>query len=392
MSQTLKYSTEELTFISDVKRIVETARQNAYRAINIMQVVSNWLVGQRIVLQEQKGKARADYGKRIIELLSSELTEEYGSGYSETNLRNMRKFYQTFSTLQIQQALPADFRDAIGDIQQALPAKSGKYAIPLYPQLSWTHYERLMRVEDETARLWYLNEAAQQMWSYRTLERNISTQYFERLMLSTDKKPVIREMQSKTSEYQKDKNAYIKNPVIAEFLGLKQHPSLHESTIEEAIITNMQQFLMELGKGFAFVARQQHIRTEENDYFIDLVFYNYMLKCFVLIDLKANKLSYQDVGQMDMYLKMYDELRKQPDDNPTIGIILCADTDGDVVKYSSLSNNEQLYASKYKLYLPSEEELRREIERQKEIYQMQHDNTQTYKCVSNAQTTRGNNR
>lgn len=374
MSQTLKYSTEELAFISEIKRIVDIARLNTYRAINIMQVVSNWLVGQRIVQQEQKGKSRADYGKRIIALLSTELTEEYGSGYSETNLRNMRKFYQIFNTLQIQQALPADFSEAIGDIQQALPAKSEESAIPLYPQLSWTHYERLMRVDDETARLWYLNEAAQQMWSYRTLDRNISTQYFERLMLSSDKEPVIREMQSKTIEYQQDKKAYIKNPVIAEFLGLQQYPSLQESTIEEAIISNMQQFLMELGKGFAFVARQQHIRTEENDYFIDLVFYNYILKCFVLIDLKANKLSYQDVGQMDMYLKMYDELRKQPNDNPTIGIILCADTDGDVVRYSSLSNNEQLYASKYKLYLPSEEELRREIERQKEIYQIQHEN------------------
>ena len=372
MSQTLKYSTEELAFISEIKRIVDIARLNTYRAINIMQVVSNWLVGQRIVQQEQKGKSRADYGKRIIALLSTELTEEYGSGYSETNLRNMRKFYQIFNTLQIQQALPADFSEAIGDIQQALPAKSEESAIPLYPQLSWTHYERLMRVDDETARLWYLNEAAQQMWSYRTLDRNISTQYFERLMLSSDKEPVIREMQSKTIEYQQDKKAYIKNPVIAEFLGLQQYPSLQESTIEEAIISNMQQFLMELGKGFAFVARQQHIRTEENDYFIDLVFYNYILKCFLLIDLKANKLSYQDVGQMDMYLKMYDELRKQPNDNPTIGIILCADTDGDVVRYSSLSNNEQLYASKYKLYLPSEEELRREIERQKEIYQIQH--------------------
>lgn len=372
MSQTLKYSTEELAFISEIKRIVDIARLNTYRAINIMQVVSNWLVGQRIVQQEQKGKSRADYGKRIIALLSTELTEEYGSGYSETNLRNMRKFYQIFNTLQIQQALPADFSEAIGDIQQALPAKSEESAIPLYPQLSWTHYERLMRVDDETARLWYLNEAAQQMWSYRTLDRNISTQYFERLMLSSDKEPVIREMQSKTIEYQQDKKAYIKNPVIAEFLGLQQYPSLQESTIEEAIISNMQQFIMELGKGFAFVARQQHIRTEENDYFIDLVFYNYILKCFVLIDLKANKLSYQDVGQMDMYLKMYDELRKQPNDNPTIGIILCADTDGDVVRYSSLSNNEQLYASKYKLYLPSEEELRREIERQKEIYQIQH--------------------
>ena len=225
--------------------------------------------------------------------------------------------------------------------QQTVSAKSSEYTIPFYPQLSWSHYERLMRVDDETARLWYLREAAQQMWAVRTLGRNISTQYYERLMLSVDKEPVVREMQEKTQAFQQDAKAYIKNPVIAEFLGLQSQPALQESTIEQAIISNMQKFLMELGKGYAFVARQQHIRTAENDYFIDLVFYNYILKCFVLVDLKADRLSYQDVGQMDMYLQMYDEMWKQPNDNPTIGIILCADTNGDVVRYSSLSKNEQ---------------------------------------------------
>ena len=361
----------EQQFLLEIKQIVETARRSAYRAVNVVQVLSNWLIGRRIVEQEQLGKARADYGAHVIELSSAALSEEFGSGYSETNVRSMRKFYLIFSGLEIQQMLPAELKEVLEQNQQTLSAKSAEYNIPIYPQLSWSHYERLMRVEDETARLWYLKEAAQQLWTVRTLARNISTQYYERLMLSAEKEPVIREMQEKTREYQSDKRAYIKNPVVAEFLGVQQYPSLHESTIEEAIITNMQKFLMELGKGYAFVARQQHIRTAENDYFIDLVFYNYILKCFVLVDLKANRLNYQDVGQMDMYLQMYDEMWKQPDDNPTIGIILCADTDGDVVRYSSLAKNEQLFATKYKLYLPAEEELRREIKRQKEIYQEQ---------------------
>ena len=363
----------ESVLIVEVRQIVQAARNQSYRAINVMQIVSNWLIGQRIVVQEQMGKDKADYGKHVIEIVSAALTEEFGKGYSETNIKSMRKFYLIFSNLKIRQALPAELKRLINQKGQALPAEL-ESTIPLFPQLSWTHYERLMRVENETARLWYLNEAAKQMWSYRTLDKNISTQYYERLLLSQKKEPVITEMQKKTADFQKDRLAYIKNPIIAEFLGLQQHPSLHESTLEEAIINNLQQFLMELGKGFAFVARQQHLRTEENDYFIDLVFYNYILKCFVLIDLKTNRLSYQDVGQMDMYLQLYDQLMKQPDDNPTIGIILCSDTDSDVVRYSSLSKNEQLYASKYKLYLPTEEELRREIERQKELYYLKQEN------------------
>ena len=357
----------EAKLIVEVRQIVQAARERSYHAVNTMQIVSNWLIGQRIVVQEQQGKDKADYGKHIIEIVSAALTEEFGKGYSETNIKSMRKFYLIFNNLQIRQAVPAELKGMLVQKGQALPAELPN-SIPLFPQLTWTHYERLMRVDNETARLWYLNEAAKQMWSYRTLDRNISTQYYERLLLSQQKEPVIAEMQEKTASFQKDKSEFIKNPIIAEFLGLKQHPSLHESTLEEAIINNLQQFLMELGKGFAFVARQQHIRTEENDYFIDLVFYNYILKCFVLIDLKTNKLSYQDVGQMDMYLQLYDQLMKQQNDNPTIGIILCSDTDSDVVRYSSLSKNEQLYASKYKLYLPTEDELRREIERQKELY------------------------
>ena len=288
----------ESELIVEVRQIVQAARNQSYRAINVMQIVSNWLIGQRIVVQEQMGKDKADYGKHVIEIVSAALTEEFGKGYSETNIKSMRKFYLIFSNLQIRQAMPAELKRLIYQKGQALPAEL-ESTIPLFPQLSWTHYERLMRVKNETARLWYLNESAKQMWSYRTLDRNISTQYYERLLLSQKKEPVIAEMQEKTADFQKDRLAYIKNPIIAEFLGLQQQPSLHESTLEEAIINNLQQFLMELGKGFAFVARQQHLRTEEN---------------------------------------------------------------------------EQLYASKYKLYLPTEEELRREIERQKELYYLKQEN------------------
>ena len=212
----------ETKLIVEVKKIVQAARDQSYRAINVMQIVSNWLIGQRIVVQEQMGKDKADYGKHVIEIVSAVLTEEFGKGYSETNVRNMRKFYLIFNNLQIQQAAPAIFQSLPFSIQQALPAKL-ESAIPLFPQLSWTHYERLMRVENETARLWYLNEAAKQMWSYRTLDRNISTQYYERLLLSQKKEPVIAEMQEKTADFQKDRLAYIKNPIIAEFLVMLQN-------------------------------------------------------------------------------------------------------------------------------------------------------------------------
>ena len=236
--------------------------------------------------------------------------------------------------------------------------------------LTWTHYRTLLQVDDSVARDWYANEAAKEVWSVKTLQRNISSQYYYRILQSTQPQHIVQEMHELTKPLQ-DKDEFIKNPVVAEFLGLSFNTDFTESTLEKAIITNLQKFLMELGKGYAFVARQQHIRTEKEDYYIDLVFYNYILKCFVLIDLKTSKVTHQDVGQMDMYVRMYDELKKGVDDNPTIGIVLCADTDDDIARYSVLKGNEQLYASKYKLYLPSPEELRREIEKQKEIYQLQ---------------------
>ena len=236
--------------------------------------------------------------------------------------------------------------------------------------LSWTHYRILTQVEDTTARKWYEKEAYEQVWSTTTLQRNVSSQYYYRILKSQDKQAVEDEMKKLTSSYQ-NKLEFIKNPVIAEFLGMQQDTSYLESDLEQSIIDKLQKFLMELGKGYAFVARQQHIHTEKEDYYIDLVFYNYILKCFVLIDLKTKKITHQDVGQMDMYIRMYDELKKASDDNPTLGIVLCTDTDEDIAKYSVLHENEQLFASKYKLYLPTEEELRAEIETQKEFYYLQ---------------------
>ena len=241
-------------------------------------------------------------------------------------------------------------------------------------ELSWTHYRILLQVDDSTEREWYLNEAAEQTWSVRTLQRNISSQYYRRMLMSQHKEIVEKEMLEVTRPLQ-DRLEFIKNPVIAEFLGMSRNTDYTETGLETAILNNIQKFLMELGKGYAFVARQQHIHTEKEDYFIDLVFYNYILKCFVLIDLKTTKVSYQDVGQMDMYLKMFDTYRRGEGDNPTIGIILCAETNADVARFSTLATNKQLYAAKYLTYMPSKEDLRREIERQKEIFMLQQNNS-----------------
>lgn len=237
--------------------------------------------------------------------------------------------------------------------------------------LSWTHYRCLIQVKDENARKWYEKQAFEQTWSVRTLQRNINTQYYYRLLQSQQKNAVEQEMRQKTAALQNDKLEFIKNPVIAEFLGLSSNTDFTETDLEASVISNIQKFLMELGKGYAFVARQQHIKTEKEDYFIDLVFYNYILKCFVLIDLKTDRITHQDVGQMDMYIRMYDELKKSADDNPTLGIVLCTETDEDIARYSVLHGNEQLFASKYKLYLPTEEELRNEIETQKMMFYLQ---------------------
>lgn len=304
-------------------------------------------MGKRIAEEVIQGEERAEYGAKVIRNLSKELTQLYGKGFARTNLYSFYSFYICFPEI--------------------VHAVSGQSPV----LLSWTHYRILIQVHDPVAREWYAKEAIDETWSVRTLQRNISTQYYYRLLQTQKKELVKAEMLEKSAPLQQDRLEFIKNPVIAEFLGLASNTDFSESDIEKYIISNLQKFLLELGKGYAFVARQQHIKTEKEDYFIDLVFYNYILKCYVLIDLKAGKISHQDVGQMDMYIRMYDELKRREDDNPTIGILLCTETDEDIARFSVLHSNEQLFATKYKLYLPTEEELRAEIETQKTIFLLQ---------------------
>ena len=333
--------------LRDMCGIIESSREAAYKAVNIALVQRNWLIGYRIAEEELKGETRSEYGAKVIKKLSKELTEKYGKGFTKTNLYSFYSFYKCF---------PEIFHSASG--------KSGEY-------LSWTHYRILLQVKDKMARDWYEKEAATQTWSVRTLQRNISSQYYYRMLRTQKKELVESEMKEQTAPYQNDKLEFIKNPVVAEFLGFSQNTDFTESDLEKSILSNLQKFLMELGKGYAFVARQQHIHTEKQDYYIDLVFYNYILKCFVLIDLKTEKITHQDVGQMDMYIRMYDELKRSEGDNPTIGIVLCSDTDDDIARYSVMHGNEQLFASKYKLYLPTKEELKAEIETQKAMFYLQ---------------------
>lgn len=372
-----KYNDEDNMLVNDLRSIVSKARSKAFAAVNYSLVERNWRIGQRIVEEEQNGASRAEYGKHVIEVASAALTEEFGKGFSETNIMNFKKFYLKFKELTIPQTVSEEFKkqkqqtlsDELSSHFQKGQTPPAQFELRLLP---WSHYERLIRVEDKKAREWYAKKAFEQGWSFRTLNRNINTLYYERLLMSKKKQPVVDEMQDKTKAYQQDKLEYIKSPVVLEFLGLPEDTSLAESKLETAIINNLEKFLMEMGKGYALVARQQHIRTEENDYYIDLVFYNYLIKSFILVDLKVNRITYQDVGQMDMYLQMYDKMKKGPDDNPTIGIILCTENDSDVARYSTLAKNDQMFAAKYKLYLPDKEDLRREIERQKELYLMAH--------------------
>lgn len=344
----VEYSQTE-NLLDDARHIIESARGYAYRAVNAAMIQRNWLLGKRIAIEEMHGENRAEYGAQVIKKLSSQLTTLYGTGFTKTSLYQFVEFFYAFP-----------------DIFHAV---SGKFAL-----LSWTHFRILLQEKNSEAREWYAHEAAEQTWSTRTLQRNISSQYYQRTLLSQHKERVEAEMKELASPLQ-DRLEFIKNPVVAEFLGLSPNSDFQESNLEKSIITNLQKFLMELGKGYAFIARQQHIHTEKQDYYIDLVFYNYILKCFVLIDLKTTKITHQDVGQMQMYVQMYDERKRTEGDNPTLGIILCADTDEDVARYSILHDNANLFAAKYKLMLPTEEELRAEIEAQKRIFYLQHPNT-----------------
>lgn len=328
--------------------IIEDARAKSYRQINENLVRRNWELGRIIAEEELNGEDRAKYGASIIKELSKRLTVTYGKGFTKTNLYSYVNFFNMFPR-----------------IFHSLSGKSSNL-------LSWTHYRTLIQELNDEARQWYEAEAASQDWSVRTLQRNISSQYYHRRLASQRKDLVDKEMLQLTAPLQyPDPTDFIKNPVIGEFLGFTADSSFRETDLEQSIIDNLEKFLLELGKGFAFVARQQHIHTEKEDYFIDLVFYNIYLKCYVLIDLKTSKIRHQDVGQMDMYVRMYDQLKRTDSDNPTIGILLCDDTDEDIARYSVLHDNNHMFASKYMTYMPSPEQLRAEIERQKEIFYLQ---------------------
>lgn len=316
------------TLFQTVKEVVQKAKNLAYRSSNAIMLNMYWEVGQLIVEDEQNGKTKAIYGKATLKNLSKSLTLEFGTGFDERNLNNMRAFYTAFS------------------IWNAVRT-----------ELSWTHYRIISRIKNEVQRSQYIDLSIEGNWDTRTLERNIKTQYVGRILASATTSVT-------------HPNNIIKDPYILEFYGLPNDIKLTEKKLENALINHIQQFLMELGKGFAFVARQQHIVTDTSDFYIDLVFYNYYLKCFVLIDLKTDKLSHADIGQIDMYVRMYDDLKKSADDNPTIGIILCTEKDDTIVKYSVLAENEQLFASKYRLYLPKEEELRQLIEQDRVIFEL----------------------
>lgn len=320
--------------LGHLRDLIASARTQALRTVDAIQVQTCWEIGRHIVEFEQGGAARADYGSKLIPNLAATLTAEFGKGFDSSNLRKMRQFFLYFP-----------IRDAVR------------------PELSWTHYRILLRVEDEQARRWYMNETAEQNWASRALERQIGTLYYERLLVSRDREPVQAEALAQIAPLQKHPREFVRDPVLLEFLGFPETGRLLEADLEQALIDKLQSFLLELGKGFAFVARQQRISTETKDFYIDLVFYNYLLKCFVLFELKSGELTHQDIGQLDMYVRMYDDLRRSEDDNPTVGIILCAGKDTSVVKYSVLHENEQLFASKYRLILPSEDELRAELER-----------------------------
>jgi predicted nuclease of restriction endonuclease-like (RecB) superfamily len=333
-----------MQYIQEIKQILAQARKKTYQAINTAMVEAYWKIGQRIVLEEQNGKERADYGNQIVKNVALELTNEFGKGFSKRNVFYFRQFYLAFPEFQIVQTLSA--------------------------QLSWSHYQLIMKVSSKDAQQYYLKEAAEQMWSVRTLDRNISTLYYQRLISSQTKEPVVNEMKENTKTFQQDAFEFIKNPVVLEFLNLPNNIGHTEQTLEKLLISNLQKFILELGKGFAFVERQQLIRTETSDFYIDLVFYNYILKCFVIIDVKINKITHQDVGQLDMYIRLYDDIKKQETDNPTIGILLCTETDKTIAKYSVLAENKHLFATKYLPYLPTEQELINEIEREKTLFNM----------------------
>ena len=320
----------------DIRSILENARSSAYRAVNVAMTQAYWHVGRLIVEHEQAGKIRASYGEKLIAKLAFRLTNDFGPGFDARNLWFMRDFYRTFPILNA-----------------------------LRSELSWTHYRLLLRVENEVARGWYMGEAADQQWSTRQLDRQIAVFYYERLISSKKSEPIRKEAKEKLAAIGPER--FIRDPYVLEFLDLKDYPALRESKVEQMIIKNLQSFLLELGKGFSFVARQKRMRFDNEEFYVDLVFYNYLLRCFVLIDLKVGKLTHQDVGQIDSYVRMFDAHEKPTGDNPTVGLILCSDKNEAIAKYSILAENRRLFAAKYLPQLPTEEELSRELRRERAL-------------------------
>jgi predicted nuclease of restriction endonuclease-like (RecB) superfamily len=353
-----------------VVSILEQARVNVARSVNSNMVIAYWLVGREVVVALQGGEDRAEYGERLLGELSEQLTKRYKRGFSVTNLRYFRLFYQAFSdrTPEIHHStsdeLEANTQEAVlDDLTRALKKTNQRKGFS--PDLSWTHYRALSRIDDAVERLFYEIEAEKAGWSVAILERQIHSFLFARLLKSRDKAGVLALADQGQTVHQPID--VIKQPYVLDFLNLPDQTQLHESDIESAISENLQPFLLELGKGFAFVGRQYRVTTESQHFFIDLVFYNFLLKCFVLIDLKIGRLEHQDVGQMDMYLRMFDDLKRGQDDNPTVGLILCAEKDEIVARYSILHESQQMFASKYMLYLPTEEELRNELARERAL-------------------------
>ena len=372
-------SQQDALLFQDACIIIEQAQEEAYRQVNVTLIKRNWLLGMRIQHEVLKDK-RAGYGEQVVKNLSKQLTIKYGTGYSRNNLYRFIAFYKSFPEIFHAVSGQSEIVPSLTGQSEKVPSLTGllegidifDIMKPVYPlKLSWTHYSIILQDSSLEARHWYEQEAAREMWGTRTLQRNVSCQYYHRLLKSQNKALVHDEMVKLTSPLQ-DRLEHLKNPVVAEFLGFKNRTDYTESELEQTIIDHLIQFLMEMGKGFALVDRQKRIHTEKEDYYIDMVFYNYNLRSFVLIDLKTTKLRHQDVGQMDMYVRMYDELMCPQGHNPTIGLILCADTDDDVAHYSVLNGSDQLFAAKYLTYMPKREDLRREIGQQKEFYRLQH--------------------
>ena len=359
-----------------VAAILDQARGNVVRCVDTNMVLAYWLIGSEIVRALQGGEERAEYGKQVLETLSKRLARGYGRGFSVANLKNFRQFHLIYADrLEIRYPPGSELEPGEKSYppgsqssgRELLHLPGGQSLQGFSPLLSWSHYRALMRVRDSEAREFYEREAAECGWSKTQLERQIQSSYFQRIIANRGKSGLAAANRKRLPGDTTPAATILKTPYVLEFLNLPDSPELHENDLEQAIIDNLQSFLLELGKGFSFVARQKHIRFDDDDFYIDLVFYNFIIKCFLLIDLKIGKLTHRDVGQMDGYARHFEDHFKVPGDNPTIGLILCSDKSEAVAKYSVLNEGRQIFASKYLQFLPSEEELILEIERERKL-------------------------